>query len=99
MLCVVELMEAHPNLKSQISNLKCNAEGISRQLRGWANSLQNSDIPGQRHLTDQSRNAWDNRKRSETFRRQIQSSVEQAQQEREQRRETANPSEAERPSE
>lgn len=32
-----------------------NAESISRQLRGWCDSLQNSDIPGQRYLTDKSR--------------------------------------------
>ena len=43
------------NLKSQISDLKSLAESCSRQLRGWANDLQNSDIKGQRHLTDKVR--------------------------------------------
>jgi len=42
------------HLKSQISNLKSQAESISRQLRGWAATLQNSDIPGQRRMTEES---------------------------------------------
>jgi hypothetical protein len=29
------------------------------KLRGWANSLQNSNIPGQRHLNDQSRRVYE----------------------------------------
>ena len=83
MLCVVELMDASENLRFEISNLKSSAEGISRQLRGWANSLQNSDIQGQRHLNDQSKRVYDNRKQSDSFRKQIQTNVEQAQQQRE----------------
>jgi four helix bundle protein len=38
------------DLKSQIANLISLAESCSRQLRGWADSLQNSPIQGQRHL-------------------------------------------------
>ena len=38
-------------------------ESISRQIRGWANSLQNSAIEGQRHLNDQSRARYDSQKR------------------------------------
>ena len=86
MLCVIELMDAPADSKSQISNLKSQVEGISRQLRGWANSLQNSDIAGQRHLNDQSKRAYDNRKQSDSFRKQIQNNVEHAQQQREEER-------------
>ena len=43
------------DLKTQISNLKSTAESCSRQLRGWADSLQNSDIKGQRHLNRRTR--------------------------------------------
>lgn len=43
------------DLKSEISNLKSLAESCSRQLRAWADSLQNSDIAGPRHLNDTSR--------------------------------------------
>lgn len=52
------------NLKSQIANLITLAESCSRQLRGWADALQKSDIRGQRHLTDKSRAADDKRKRA-----------------------------------
>jgi hypothetical protein len=44
-------------LKSQISNLKSTAEGISRQLRAWADSLQSSKIKDQRFLTAKTREA------------------------------------------
>jgi hypothetical protein len=35
--------------------LRSLAESISRQLRAWADSLQNSGIKGQRYLTDKTR--------------------------------------------
>jgi len=54
MLCVIERMHGISNLKSEITNYKSTCESISRQLRGWAKSLQNSDITGSRHLNDQS---------------------------------------------
>jgi four helix bundle protein len=43
------------DLKSEISNLKSIAESCSRQLRAWADALQNSDIQGQRHLNEKVR--------------------------------------------
>ena len=55
MLCVIERMDAPNDLKSQISDLTSLGEGISRQIHGWANSLQNSEITGQRHLNDTTR--------------------------------------------
>jgi four helix bundle protein len=57
MLCLLEAIPLFCDLKSEISNLKSLAESISRQLRGWADSLQNSSITGQRHLTDKTRHA------------------------------------------
>jgi four helix bundle protein len=54
MLCLLEQLPGI-DLKSEISNLKLKAEEISRQLRGWADSLQNSEIRGQRYLTDKTR--------------------------------------------
>lgn len=50
------------DLISEISNLISLAESCSRQLRGWADSLQNSDIAGQRHLNEKSRAAHTRRK-------------------------------------
>lgn len=43
------------DLKSQISDLMSSAESCSRQLRGWADSLQNSVIQGPRHLNEKTR--------------------------------------------
>ena len=57
--------------KSQISNFQSECEGISRQIRGWANSLQNSDIEGQRHLTDKSKQAFEQRQRREAFQKKL----------------------------
>jgi four helix bundle protein len=43
------------DLKPDILDVRVRAESISRQIRSWADSLQNSDIRGQRYLTDKSR--------------------------------------------
>ena len=56
-LCLIERLSAFNDLKFEISDLKSRAEGISRQLRAWADSLQNSDIRGHRYLTERSRKA------------------------------------------
>jgi hypothetical protein len=44
---------AYPALR--ISDLRSRAESISRQLRAWADSTQNSETKGQRDLTDKVR--------------------------------------------
>lgn len=55
MLCLLERLPGFEDLKSQISDLKSLAEGVSRQLRAWADSLQNAGIKGQRYLTEKSK--------------------------------------------
>ena len=55
------------DLKSEISNLTPRCESVSRQLRGWADSLQNTDVRGQRHLNDVSRAAWRQDRRTREF--------------------------------
>ncbi|MGA9996914.1 MAG: four helix bundle protein [Pyrinomonadaceae bacterium] len=57
MLCLLERLPAFHDLKPEISNLKSRSESIARQLRAWSDSLQNSDIKGQRYLTDKTRRA------------------------------------------
>jgi four helix bundle protein len=57
MVCLMERISAFADLKSEISNLKSLAETISRQLRGWAQHLQDSPIGGQRYLTSKLRQA------------------------------------------
>ena len=66
MLCFFERRPSLRDFKSQISNLKSVAESCSRQLGSWAQSLQNSDIAGQRHLNDQSRANYQKRKTRES---------------------------------
>jgi four helix bundle protein len=58
MLCYFERRPALRDFQSRISNLKSLAESCSRQIRAWADSLQNSDIKGQRHLNDQNLANW-----------------------------------------
>lgn len=65
MLCFFERRPALRDFKSQISNLKSLAESCSRQLGAWAQSLQNSDIDGPRHLNDQTRANYQKRKTRE----------------------------------
>ncbi len=55
------------DLKSQISDLKSVAESCSRQIRAWADSLQNSDIKGQRHLNDKTQREHEQKKRATQF--------------------------------
>ena len=67
MLCLLDRRPWMRDLKSQISNLKSLAESCSRQLRGWADSLQNSEIKGQRHLTRQTREQDARKQRAAAF--------------------------------
>lgn len=67
MLCFIERLKAFQDLKSEISDLKALAESISRQIRGWADSLQNSDIKGQRYLNEKERRFAQDKKKREEF--------------------------------
>jgi hypothetical protein len=59
------------DLNSQISNLRSVAENCARQVRGWADSLQNSEIKGQRHLNDRVRQEQGQKQRATAFRKQL----------------------------
>ncbi|MGH9455775.1 MAG: four helix bundle protein [Terriglobia bacterium] len=67
MLCLLETIADFTPVQSEISNLKLTAEGISRQLRAWADALQNSDIRGQRYLNEKARNVARARQDREEF--------------------------------
>jgi len=67
MLCLMEQMPSFGDLKSEISDLKSLAENISRQLRGWAQKLQDSPIRGPRYLTSKECQATQGRQERETF--------------------------------
>ena len=66
------------HLKSEISDLKSLAESCSRQIRAWADSLQNTGIKGQRHLNEQSRGIYEQRKKSTAFQRRLAQSLHDA---------------------
>ena len=64
---MLSLLEGRPwmhDLKSQISDLKSTSESCSRQLRAWADSLQNSPIQGPRHLTGELRRIDESKRRA-----------------------------------
>lgn len=67
MLCFFERRPALKGFRSEISNLKSTAESCSRQIRAWADHLQNSDIKGQRHLNDKTRASDARKKGAEDF--------------------------------
>lgn len=67
MLLLLDRLGGFGHLKSEISNLKSMAESISRQLRAWADSLENSPIKGQRCLTETARQEHKQRPRAEAF--------------------------------
>jgi four helix bundle protein len=71
MLCFVERCPDAGHLKSQVPHLKSLAESCSRQIRAWADDLQNSDVKGQRHLNDQSRRVYETQHHAEAFQRRI----------------------------
>ncbi|MBN1823774.1 MAG: four helix bundle protein [Endomicrobiales bacterium] len=66
-LAVLEQMGDFNDLKSEISDLKLKAESISRQIRGWLNSLQNTKITGQRYLNDRTKKQYRGEKDREDF--------------------------------
>ena len=67
-----------PHLKSEISDLKSLSESCSRQIRAWADSLQNTNIKGQRHLNDQTRGEYEAKQQSDDFKRHLQEILHQA---------------------
>src|SRR5207253_6750029 len=71
MLHFIDRFPEADHLKSAIANLKSSAESCSRQIRGWADSLQNSDIKGQRHLNERVRQDIDQKQRAVAFQKQL----------------------------
>jgi len=67
MLILLERLPYFQHLKSEISDLKSLAESISRQIRAWADSLQDSDIKGQRYLSERVRQEHEQKRRAAAF--------------------------------
>ena len=71
MLCYFERRPRLRNFKSKISNLKSLSESCSRQIRAWADHLQNSDIKGQRHLNNETKLVDEHKKGAENFQKML----------------------------
>ena len=78
MLHFVDRSPDAAHLKSEISDLKSLSEGCSRQIRAWADNLQNTDIKGQRHLNNQTRAIYQNNQSAEEFQQSIRKILETA---------------------
>lgn len=61
-----------------IEKIAQGAESCGRQLRAWADSLQNSDIEGQRHLNAKTRAEYGKRKAADAGRQQFAEAERQA---------------------
>jgi four helix bundle protein len=77
-LCFTERFPETGHLKAQIAECKALAESCSRQIRAWADDLQNCDLKGQRHLNDQSRRQDEECHRAEAFQKQLDDLVRRA---------------------
>jgi four helix bundle protein len=55
MLCLFERFPFLQELISEIKSLKNRAESCSRQLKAWAQSLQDSDFKGERHVNQKTK--------------------------------------------
>ena len=71
MLCLLERMPAFCDLESGILDLKSRAESISRQLGAWIRTLRDSELKGQRYVTEKTRRATQARQEREEFLRKL----------------------------
>jgi four helix bundle protein len=57
MLCLIDRLPCFRELRSETRPLKARAESCSKQLKGWAQSLQNSQFKGERHVNARTKRA------------------------------------------
>ena len=67
MLCLIERMPAFRDLESGILNLKSSVESVSRQLGAWIRTLRDSEMKGERYVTERTRRATQARQEGEEF--------------------------------
>ncbi len=68
MLAVTSRMQVFVAFQSEIHGFQDECVQISRQIHGWANSLQNSKLDGQRHWNDAKKLKFEEQSRSDTLR-------------------------------
>lgn len=67
MLCLLERIPAFRSLNGEIKPLKQKAESCSRQLKGWIQSLQDSDFKGERHVNQRTKRIDQAKREREEF--------------------------------
>jgi four helix bundle protein len=67
MLAMMEFMPYAGNVLQDIQKHRQSVESITRQIRGWAQSLQDSPIKGQKFLTAESREEQQRQKSRQGF--------------------------------
>jgi len=67
MLCLLDRIPTFLTLNKETALLKKKAESCSRQLKAWAQSLQNSDFKGERHVNQRVKRAAEAAKEREEF--------------------------------
>lgn len=82
-LCVAERIETLKDFRSQIADIKTRAEAVSRQLAAWLKSLKETDIRGDRYLTESSRRIGHQQKARDQFVTQLRQQVDAARLKRE----------------
>ena len=67
MLCLLEKIPGFAEVASGIVNLKSSVESISRQLGGWVRALRDSELKGERFVSEKVRRADAARRDREEF--------------------------------
>ena len=64
---LLERLPAFCDLLTEILEIRTRATSISRQLHGWCDSLQNSEMRGRRYVTEKSKRAQQAKRDREEF--------------------------------
>ena len=71
MTCLLERLPSFNELTPDLARIKTRAESCSRQLKAWAQSLQDSDLKGERHVNEKTRRADQVAREREEFLREL----------------------------
>jgi four helix bundle protein len=67
MLCLFERLPLSGQLVAEIRATKLKAESCARQLKAWIQSLQDSDLKGERYVNEKTRRATEMARQREEF--------------------------------
>jgi len=68
LLCLTERLRGFEGLRSEISDLRLRSESVSRQLRSWTDSMQNSELRAPRYSNGKRLRAAKESREREEFR-------------------------------